>query len=773
MKAGRNDPCPCGSGKKYKKCCALAHAGALAVETAPGHALSAARSSRGQSEPTRAQALAWAQYAAAGRYGQLEDSARQLLQQSPQIGIAWKVLGLALWKQGKDALDAITRAAELLPRDAEAHSNLGNALRTAGRAEEAVETHRRAIAIQPRYAEAYNNLGSALRDLGRLDEAVVAFRRAVALEPSFYLAHFNLGEALRQAGDAKAAVGCFQRVLELRPNHAEAHSGRGRALLDQGHAEEAVKCLERAIVLRADFTEAHALLGSAWQRLGRLQDSVASYRRALELRPESASAYNDLGDALRALWQLDEALACYRRSFELRPDFAETLDRIGNTLLYLGQYDAAADCCRRAVELKPDRAPFHNNLGMVLMVQTQLAEAEASFRRALELEPALSSAMVSLAEVHADRGQFEAAESLLRQAIAIEPDMPEAWAALIRWHKAGSDDAAWLAQTQRIVAQRLPSQRELHLQYALGKYFDDRQQYDEAFAHFRRANELSRQHKSLYDREAMARQVDAAIEHFDSIWIAATKAAGNPTPCPVFVVGMWRSGTTLAEQILASHPMVYGAGELPCWNQAAALVARSLSERNGSEDTLTLMRRLADDYVQLLRGYSDDAQRFVDKMCSNFLHLGLIAAALPQARIIHLQRHPIDTCLSMYFQDFLLTHSYANDLDDLAHYYGQYRRIMQHWRQTLDAGSMLEVPYEQLVSDPESWTRRMLEFIELPWDPRCLEFHRTERAVRTVSKWQVRQRIHKGSVERWRNYAAHVEPLLKLLESRPEPALQL
>jgi tetratricopeptide (TPR) repeat protein len=739
MKTGRNDSCPCGSGKKYKKCCAVAQANPPALETASRSVSITATRSRAPSLPTQSQTNVWAQYLAAGRYRELEVSARQLLQQSPEIGIAWKVLGLALWNQGKDALDAISRAAALLPQDAEAHSNLGNALRAAGRITEAVESHRRAIAAQPRYAEAHNNLGSALRDLGRLDEALAAFRRAVTLKPNFELAHVNLGDGLRQAADAQAAVVAFRRALELKPNHAEAHSGCGKALLDLGRTEEAVQCFQRAVTLNPALFDAHL----------------------------------QLGDALRNLWQLDSALTAYRRCLELRPDSAETLDRLGNTLLYLGQYDAAADSCRRATEIQPDVAQFHNNLGMVLMIQTEVAAAEASFLRALELNPRLTEAMVSLAELHADRGQFEAAEARLRQAIAIEPDMPEACAALIRWHKAGGSDEDWLAQAQRIVGLGVPSRREVHLQYALGKYFDDRQRYDEAFAHYRRANELSKQHKSRYDRDAMARQVDTATEHYDRTWIARSRTAGNPSPRPVFIVGMWRSGTTLAEQILASHTMAHGAGELPYWNQAAALMLRSRSEQIAPEESLTLMRRLADEYLQQLSGSSADALRVVDKMCSNFLHVGLIHAALPQARIIHLLRHPVDTCLSMYFQDFVVTHSYANDLEDLAHYYRQYCRIMQHWRETLDAGSMLEVPYEALVGDPETWTRRMLEFIGLPWDARCLEFHRTERAVRTVSKWQVRQRIHKGSVERWRNYVAHVEPLLNLLESRAESAISV
>jgi hypothetical protein len=235
----------------------------------------------------------------------------------------------------------------------------------------------------------------------------------------------------------------------------------------------------------------------------------------------------------------------------------------------------------------------------------------------------------------------------------------------------------------------------------------------------------------------------------------------DPSERPVFIVGMIRSGTTLAEQILASHRAVFGAGELMFWNSAAAgyhpaapggaLEARALSD-------------LASQYLRLLKTLAADALRAVDKMPGNFLHLGLIHAALPHARIIHMRRHPIDTCLSIYFQHFESFHAYATDLEDLAHYYTEYLRLMTHWRSNLPPGTILDVPYEGLVGDQEAWSRRMLEFIGLPWDPQCIDFHRTERTVITASKWQVRQKLSNSSVNRWRNYEKFIGPLRGLAQ---------
>jgi tetratricopeptide (TPR) repeat protein len=568
VKPGRNDPCHCGSGKKYKTCC-----GPL----------------QSRSEAWAAELRRVAALITAGQFLQSEQRAAALLVQNPNSGIVWKILGLARWSQGKDALDALTKAVKYLPEDAEAHSNLGNALRAAGRIEKAVESHRRAVALKLDYAEAHNNLGSALLDLGRLDEALTSFDRAILIRPNFALAHANRGN--------------------------------------------------------------------------------------------------------------------------------------------------------------------------VLTLRNRLPEAEASCRRALELEPNLTAATVQLAELQAAAGRFAEAEDLLRRAIAIEPDMPEAWSALVRWRKMSVGDAAWVAQAQRIAARPLVPGREVHLRYALGKYFDDVGDHEQAFMNFRRANELTKRRIPEHALQQFTHRIDLMIGSQTRDWLRRVCVDSNTFERPVFIVGMPRSGTTLTEQILAAHPEVFGAGELPFWSEAASNLAAS--RRDGADEQRTL-GGLADEYSNLQRRLSPDARRVVDKMPGNFLHLGVIHAALPQARIIHMRRNPIDTCLSIYFQNFGTEHFYASDLDALALYYSDYLRLMEHWRRTLPEGTIMEVPYESLVDDTEAWSRKMLAFVGVRWDAQCLEFQHSTRAVNTFSKWQVRQKINKSSVLRWRNYEKFVEPLLRL-----------
>ncbi|HLZ98876.1 MAG TPA: sulfotransferase, partial [Steroidobacteraceae bacterium] len=378
------------------------------------------------------------------------------------------------------------------------------------------------------------------------------------------------------------------------------------------------------------------------------------------------------------------------------------------------------------------------------------------------INPDLPAAITLLAELHSDKGRFAAAEELFRRVIAIEPESPEAWAGIAGLRKMTVNDAGWLAEAQRIAGQRLHPRNESSLRYAIGKYFDDVGDFEQAFINYRRANELTRMHRAGHDRAQVTQSIDEIISSFDRKWLNRARLDSTEAARPVFIVGMPRSGTTLAEQILASHRDVCGAGELPFWNTAASTYAASV--RNGELIQSTL-QRCADDYRRLLTDLSADALRVVDKMPGNFLYLGLIHAALPSARVIHLRRNPIDTCLSIYFQNFGIVHSYANDMADLAHYYGEYRRVMDHWRLTLPADTILEVPYEGLIEDQEAWSRRMLEFIGLPWDPACMDFHRTDRAVSTFSKWQARQKITGSSVGRWRNYEKFLGPLLTLAES--------
>jgi tetratricopeptide (TPR) repeat protein len=504
-----------------------------------------------------------------------------------------------------------------------------------------------------------------------------------------------------------------------------------KARLSQQRSEEAVVHARRAIALDAGHADAHNTLGIGLSKLGRFDEALASFRVAVNLEPDLVEAQLNLAAALRSIGHLGEAEAAYRRMLA---------------------WDA-------------ESASAHVGLATVLRLQRRSAECESSCRRALEINPKSTAALATLAELRADTGNFAEAEELHRRILSIDDSALDSWAALPHLRRMTNEDAEWLAAAERCISAPLPARRELPLRYAIAKYFDDTRDFDRAFGHYRRANELSVQCAPPHDRLRLARTVDLIIRSQDRNWMTRNEALGNPSQRPVFIVGMLRSGTTLAEQILASHPQVFGAGELTYFGtETAADYSRAAAAGSELDFTAAQLHRLSVDYLELLQRLSADKARVVNKFPTNFFFLGLIHAVLPRARIIHMQRDPRDTCLSIYFQQFEAANTYANDLDDLAHYYGEYQRLMHHWAFTLPENAMLHVPYERLVEDPEAWSRRMVDFVGLEWNVRCLDFHRTERSVVTASRWQVRQGMSKSSIGRWRNYERHIGPLAPLGE---------
>jgi tetratricopeptide (TPR) repeat protein len=662
------------------------------------------------------------------RLGEAERRARALLGVHPGAGMLWKILSVTLLRQGKDALPALQRAAELMPRDAEAHANLGAALHDRGQWAQAAASLFRALALRPDDAGTLIDAANALKGMGRAREAVPLYRRAIELQPRLAEAHNNLGNAFLALGEADDAAGCYRRVLAIDPTLSVAHNNLGLALAARGQPEEA----------------------------------AASYRQAVLLNPGYAEAMSNLGNVLRNLGDHREAASLYARAVEILPANAESHCNLGNALLELGRIDAAAESFRRALALQPEHPLAHVSLATALRLQRRGEEAEASCRAALAVDPNYAEALSLLGELHADRGRFSDAEELFRRAIAVDPQLAFAYWSIAAHRKMTQHDAAWLNGAQALLAKRLPLGQEISLRYALGKYFDDIGRYDEAFGHFQHANELAKRQGSNYDGEKLSRRVHEIIRHFDAPFVRRQRPHASDSELPVFIVGMPRSGTSLAEQILASHPDAFGAGELTFWD--AAFAAFEKSQRDGAADA-NLISGAAEGYLDILTGFSGTARRVIDKNPSNFLYAGLIHAAFPKARIIHMRRHPIDTCLSIYCQHFFNMGAYANDLNDLAHYHDEYVRITDHWRSVLPATALLEVPYEALIEDQEGWTRRMLDFIALPWDAKCLDFHRTDRVVVTASKWQVRQKIHAASVGRWRNYQRFLGPLLRLADS--------
>jgi tetratricopeptide (TPR) repeat protein len=472
---------------------------------------------------------------------------------------------------------------------------------------------------------------------------------------------------------------------------------------------------------------------------------------------------------LFAQQRFTEAVAAQREAIRLQPDFAKAHYYLGEALGRLGRHEEAYAAYGEVIRLKPDHVNSWLNRGFLMTELGSLEEALASYRQALSLDPQCATAAVGEAWILEKQGDFTQAYERLQPFLAAEH--PDAFAAVVfatLCRPLGRCDEA-IALMERILEQEGPAldnPQRATLHFELGRLYDRKNAFDAAFRHFTQGNKLKGQSRH-FDAEAHARYIDALIQTYNSQFLAQAPRPTHRSQRPVFIIGMPRSGTSVVEQILASHPAVHGGGELLTMNS----IVKDLPGMLGSVDaypfclnTLTQAHvdQLAQRYLDHLQTLSPDAARVTDKMPTNFLHLGLINILFPEARVIHCIRDPLDTCLSCYFQNFGPWDAYTQDLRSLGAFYREYQRLMEHWATVLDIAT-LDVKYEELVADQEGISRKMTAFCGLEWDDRCLRFYDSKRAVASASHDQVRQPIYQRSVGRWKNYAAYLEPLKESL----------
>lgn len=687
------------------------------------------------------------------------------------------------------------------------------ALQQAGAQQAAEQIYRQILAVQPQQSDALHNLGLLVGARDGAPQALPLLRAALEAKPAVGQYWLSYAQWLLRDGQADGAWQILQqgsqqglagdKLEHLRAQVAQVRASKPDLL--------ALQSLEQA----GDYAELEAEATRQIERFGRLPELVhkcavaqlqlgknpaalAGLREVQAAWPDDINVWNQLGLVLCELGQHDEAHQCYQKALALAPDTVSIHTNISVNLCAAGRFEEAVAVLQAA--LTQDPAAFKTRLALanalwgqqkteeaqtwieallaeghrgteVLMpyarilshldTQDSQLKAEQVMREVLQAQPEHHEVLLALAGPLVDQGQFAEAGALIERVLAVRPNSPQAWAKLPHLRKMTEEDAPWLTRAQEILAAGVSDKEAIGLLFAMGKCCDDLRRFDEAFAYYARANTIKQKFCQPYDRTSME-QVTTYLQQGHGPAVVQRKHPGaNPSDRPLFIVGMPRSGTSLTEQILASHPQTFGAGELRFWKAQMDAYKRQYLMADYAPQ---MLEGLSGSYLQLLQQYSTDALRVVDKIPSNFQMVGLIHAAFPNARILHTVRNPVDTCLSIYFQNFNLGHKYANDLDDIAHYYRQYHRLMAHWRQVLPQDVFLELPYEQLVEDQEGWSRRIIEFVGLEWDERCLAFYKTERKVGTASNWQARQPIYKTSKERWRNYEQHVGPLLPLLE---------
>jgi Flp pilus assembly protein TadD len=544
-------------------------------------------------------------------------------------------------------------------------------------------------------------LGNALRhhQTGRLTEAEQICRQILTVDARHAESLHLLGLIACRRGRYDIAVEMIGQAIRLWKHNSFSNCDMVRGLTAQGRTDDSTAHYEPALVQKPDYADAHNNLGAALFAQGRILDAVTHYERALGLNPDHASAHNNLGAALTAQGKIDEAIWHHERTLAINPSHAEAHNRLGNIFKDQGKIDDAKERYRRTIAIRPGHVEAHYNL----------AETKV-------------------------------------------------------FHKGDPDLAALEALAGR---DNLPANKAFYIHFALAKALEDCEDYVRAFEHFRKGNDLKRGQVD-YDEMSFIGRLRRISTIFGNRLFDRFQGEGNLSSVPVFVLGMPRSGSTLIEQILASHPQIHGAGELNDLDAAVSSVLGAggrlarYPECVSSLDGATL-RRIGQAYLSRLPLCADGKVRIVDKLPGNFVNIGLIRLILPNARIIHSVRHPMDTCVSCYSKLFTSGQSFSYDLAELGRYYRSYKELMTHWRSVLPAGAMLDVVYEDVVDDLEGQARRMIDYCGLPWDDRCLSFDKTRRTVKTASAVQVRKPLFRSSLQRWRRYEAGLGPLLNEL----------
>ncbi len=599
-------------------------------------------------------------------------------------------------------------------------------------------------------------------------------RRGTAVDPALVARMLGAGMQEHQSGNLPRAEKLYRSVLDLAPDHAEALHLLGVIAFTRGQYEKAVRLLRRAVARHPSQAHYFINLGNALDKAGERDAAVESYRRAVALDSDNAELHSNLGNTLYGYQRVDEAVEEYRQALALAPASADVHNNLGAGLKAQGKMSEAEQHLREALRLKPDFALAHNNLGRLLADRGRVSEALEHLRHAERLMPDADKVHVNLAWLSAEAGDFPGALEQFQRALKGNPSLEQTKRWSLAFKSEGELDASELRDMEHLLARgKLSDAERASLEHVLGLVYDKLGQYERAFAHMSAGNRLK---TSTYpfDRAAFESQITALIEIYSAEFFAERKDYGAPDVAPIFILGMPRSGTTLVESIISAHPAVYGAGELSFFGELAekltAVRSSGLSYPQCALDlTAADCTRHAADYLDHLRSLAGNGSRVTDKMPHNFLHLGLIRLLFPKARVIHCRRSAMDTCLSIFFQDFSPFHAYSFELADLGWYYRQYERLMGHWRTVLPGG-FLEIDYENLVAEPERLARLMIEHCGLEWDDRCLTHRREMRQVKTASITQVRQPIYRGSVERWRRYAPWLGPLTVALEIRDEDA---
>ncbi len=618
---------------------------------------------------------------------------------------------------------------------------LGHALGKQERYAEAEQTIRLAISLKAEYPHLHEDLGSVLALQKRFEEAVPCFEQAIRLEPQLPLAHKKLGEALAALGRGRDADAAFEEFFEQDSNR-----GKVALALDHlraGRKDEAIDLLRQALRENADNVDAMRYLAQVyWRENKQLGDAEALLRRATSLAPGYVAAWMMLGAILHEANRHADSTECFRSATRLEPGNAVAWGGLGNAYAQVGEVELAVE----------------------------------AYQRSLALEPRVSGVQMGYGHVLKTQGDQEGALRAYRAAIAIKPDSGETYWSMANLKVLRFEEAEVEAMEEQLRRTDLAESADIHFRFALGKAYEDLGDHDKAWHYYHSGNQRQRK-KVFYDPVAFEVRHEEIIEVFSSELLAQHAGQGDESAAPIFIVGLPRSGSTLIEQILASHSQVEGTAELPTLGRLAMSIGRYRPDRKQYPVTVRGLRSkdlraYGRQYLEETRAFRTTTKPyFTDKLPNNFSHVGLVRLILPNAKFINARRHPFDSCLGGYKQLFGKGQDFTYDMMELAAYYRQYHQTMRHWHTVLP-GKVLDVHYEDTVTDLETQVRRILAHCGLPFEEACVRFHETRRAVKTASSEQVRQPLYTSALGTWRRYEKHLglwrEELADILDELPE-----
>ena len=645
--------------------------------------------------------------------------AQSILEKYPEEIKVWNILGAANKGLNRisDAMFAFKKVTQLNPNYAIGHNNLGIVLHKAGKLEKAVEAYNNAITIKPDYFEAYFNMGNALKDQDKLEESIQFYKKVTVLKPDYFEAYYNMGNILKKQDKLEEAIKVYEKVISLKPDYVDVYNNMGCVLYDQGKLKEAIDNFNKALSLKYDFPEAFNNMGIALKDQGKLKEAIEAYNKALSLKPDYAEAYNNLGGSLNDKGMLEEAIEAYIKAISITPYFAQAYNNMGVALKDQGKLEKSIDSFNKALSLKPDYAEAYNNMGVALQDQGKIKEAIDAYNKAIFTKPDYTATHRNLSLIK----QYDAEDEHFHQVKEL--------------YRIGD-----LSEDERC-----------NLSFALAKMYEDIGDLNQAFNHLSEGNSLR--------KKLLNYSIKVDKNQFNSLKKTQPyllKSSLEIKKCsdkllPVFIVGMPRSGTTLVEQIISSHTAVTGAGELNYADKYGGKL--SINSKSVTKMALSDFRK---KYLFELSKVSNGNCIVTDKMPQNFLFIPLICAALPEAKIIHIQRDAAATCWSNYKKYFDSKDlGYCYNLNDLVKYYNLYKDLMRMWQSEYN-DRIYNLNYENLTIDQENQSKKLIKHLGLNWEEACLSPEKNKRSVRTASQQQVRKKVYKGSSDIWHKYIPYL-----------------